>query len=122
MVVATESNQGAPDVLLHELDAPLVGPAWSEGWHTGIALDYGVTLGTHADAFVATPPATLVPAITDQLTLGAHISVFASSGDTASSSAHLIHRNGSSEDGAIVIDPDGPTPHYLLMRYDEQIF
>src|SRR5450432_3613923 len=34
LVVDVLSNQGSPDVLLDELDAPLVGGAWTEGWHT----------------------------------------------------------------------------------------
>ena len=63
----------------------------------------------------------LVHAITDELELGARISVFATAGSTEPDSAHLVHRNATNADGAIVVNPD-TAPHYLLMRFDEQSF
>ena len=122
LVVDVLSNQGSPDVDLHELDAPLVGGAWAEGWHTGVALDYVTDLAVHSDAFVPTHEAALVTAITAELELGAHVSVFATSGSAEPSSAHLVHRNLTSKDGAIVIHPDGAAPHYVLLRFGEQSF
>ncbi len=122
LVVDVLSNQGSPDVLLTKLDHPLVGPAWAEGWHTDVPLDYVTDLGAHSPTFVATPETKLVSAITAELELGAHISIFATSGATEPNSAHLVHRNTTNADGAIVLNPDGPSPHWLLMRFDEQTF
>lgn len=122
LVVDVLSNQGSPDVLLAELDHPLVGSAWAEGWHTNIPLDYVTDLGARSPTFVATPEPKLVSAITAELELGAHISVFATSGATEPNSAHLVHRNTANADGAIVLHPDGASPHWLLMRFDEQTF
>ncbi len=77
-------------------------------------------MGLHRLDFTPTDEANLVYRITDQLTIGAHVSVFASV-ENSDSSAHLVHRNQSNEDGAIVIDPD-TNPHYLMLRFDDQLF
>lgn len=121
MVVDVLSNMGSPDVWFHELDAPLVGPAWSDGWHTGIALDYATGLGLHSTQFAEMTEAELVAKLTSELELGAKVSVFATAGATEPDSAHLVHRNATDADGAIVIAPD-TAPHYLVMRFDEQAF
>jgi hypothetical protein len=108
------------NVLAAELDAPLAGPAWSEGWHTDAVLDYVSTLQVASSTF--TMPADAVAYIADNIAIGSHISVFGtSSGGIKADSAHLIHRNKTGEDGAIVIDAD-TAPHYVLFRFANQLF
>lgn len=108
------------DVSTRELDAPLAGPAWAEGWHLDAPLDYVTTLGAHSGDFAT--PADPVALVTDQLELGAHVSIFAtSSGGANASSAHLVHRNLTNADGAIVVAPD-TSPHYVLFKFDTQSF
>ena len=123
MVVDVLSDQGSPDVWFYEQDAALRGPAWADGWHTGsdATLDYVADLQLHSTQFTEMDQADLVAKITSELELGGHISVFATSGSTEPNSAHLVHRNSTGADGAIVIAPD-TAPHYLLMRFDEQTF
>jgi len=106
------------DVLTHEVDAPLAGGAWSEGWHPTAQLDYVSTLGTTANDFDLNPDVTAW--ITNQLELGARVSVFATS-ETFHDSAHLVHREAPNMDGAIVVNPD-TAPHYLLFRFSNQAF
>jgi hypothetical protein len=124
MVVDVLSDQaddaGSYDVLFYEMDAPLADGPWSNGWHTGIALDYVSTLAVHSTSFVAMSQADVVAKITSELTLGAHVSVFATSAGEPDS-AHLVHRNLTNEDGAIVLSPD-VAPHYLLIRFSEDSF
>ena len=122
MVVDVLSNQGSPDVLFEELDAPLVGEAWAEGWHPGASLDYVTTLNQHSTAFTAMATVDLVANITAEITLGAAISIYATATSSEPDSAHLVHRNLPNQDGAIVIGPDTARPHFLLLRFDEQIF
>jgi hypothetical protein len=108
------------DVLTAELDEPLAGPAWSEGWHTDAPLDYATTLSVASSTF--STPADPVAFITDRIDVGARLSIYAtSSGGTKADSAHLIHRNVTDADGAIVLTPD-TAPHYLLFRFDNQSF
>ena len=106
------------DVLTHAVDAPLAGGAWSEGWHPGVQLDYVTTLGMTATEFDMNPNPDAW--ITNQLDIGAHVSVFATS-QGYHDSAHLVHRNATNMDGAIVVDPD-TSPHYLLFRFSNQAF
>ena len=122
MVVDVLSNQGSPDVLFDEIDAPLAAGAWAEGWHAGAALDYVTTLGVHSPAFTAMHQADIVAQITSEIDLGAHISVFATATSAEPDSAHLVHRNLTNADGAIVVRPDSATPHYMLIRFGEQVF
>jgi hypothetical protein len=121
MVVDVHSTFAPYDVLENEIDAPLVGGAWAEGWHPGASLDYVDTLAVHSDAFVSMTQDDVVAKITSQIDLGAHVSVFATS-QGSPSSAHLVHRNLPNQDGAIVVHPDGTSPHWILIRFDEQSF
>jgi len=122
MVVDVLSSSGSPNVLFDELDAPLAGEPWSEGWHPmGIALDYVGTLGVHSTAFTPMVENDLVATITAELELGANISVFATV-DGEPNSAHLVHRNTPNADGAIVVGPESPIPHYMLMSFSDQTF
>ena len=124
MVVDVLSTSGSPDVLIDEIDAPLADGAWADGWHPGVQLDYVTTLGVHSPSFTPMHQADLVAKITWEIDLGAHISVFATSGGAASEpdSAHLVHRNLTNADGAIVIHPEAALPHYILLSFGEQTF
>lgn len=106
------------DVLTHAVDAPLAGGTWSEGWHPGVQFDYATTLGVTANDFDLNPSPEAW--ITNQLEIGAHVSVFATS-QSYHDSAHLVHRNTTNMDGAIVVDPE-TSPHYLLFRFSNQAF
>jgi hypothetical protein len=123
MVVDVISTDGSDD-LLYEIDAPLVAGPWADGWHPGVVLDYVATLGVHSPSFVATAQSDLVAKITAEIDLGVPISVFATSGGAADEpdSAHLVHRNVTGQDGAIVIHPEAPVPHWILIRFDDQTF
>lgn len=121
MVTAVVSTVGNPDMAFVDHAAPLAGPTWSEGWHTGIAFDFVTDLGLHRLDFAPRAEADLVYSLNQRLELGAKVSVFATV-ENDPASAHLVHRTGdNATDGAIVIDPD-TAPHYLAMRFDNQLF
>jgi hypothetical protein len=122
MVTNVLSTSADPRVFLDEVDAPLAGGPWQEGWHPGVQLDYVTTLHVASTAFAAASQADAVGRIEREVVVGAHVSVFATSaGGTTADSAHLIHRNLASADGAIVLTPD-TAPRYLLTRFSEQTF
>jgi hypothetical protein len=52
--------------------------------------------------------------------LGKQVSVY--SWSSGGPSAHKIHRNGANGDGAIVVDPSGPKPKWLLFHFANQTF
>ncbi len=121
LVVNIQSDFGDPQVDYQVIDHALPPPAWSEGWHTGLVVDYVATFGVHADAsFKPYPLAELSKIITDAIPLGEKISVYAES--SGGSSAHKVHRNTGTTDGAIVLDPEGALPRVLLFHFANQTF
>ncbi len=124
MVVNVLSSFGDPDVRFAAVSAPLSGGVWVEGWHPNASLDYPTAFGLHSDGgFTPMKMAALVQRVSDELTIGARISVFAtSSGGTYSDSTHLIHRNGSNHDGALVLDPEATNAKWLLFHFANQSF
>lgn len=124
LVVNVLSTGADPNVRYRELEAPLPAPTWQEGWHVGLSLDYPTTLNAHSDAgFEPVPMAQLVPRVSNALTIGARVSVYASSsGGMFASSAHLVHRKGYNHDGAVVVDPDSTHPRWLLFHFSDQSF
>lgn len=123
LVVNVESDFGDPRVWLQRASLPLPAPAYAEGWHPGLTLDYP-SLGFHSDAGwdrVNLEEATA--RVLELVRVGAPLSVYAtSSGGSYAASAHKIHRNGRGNDGAIVVDPLGASPQWLLFRFDNQAF
>lgn len=113
-----------PKMRYRTISSALIGPPFSEGWHTSVAFDYVTNLGLHDGDEGGFTPRTKDEVIADiaaQLVIGAKVSVFATSDKGRPDSAHLVHRNDPNEDGAIVIDPTG-TPKYLLFHFDGQDF
>ena len=109
-------------VAVRALAAPLIGPAFAEGWHGGMTLDYPRDLGVHASDFTAVTMVEAVAFICAATAVGSSISVFAYAEGDYPSSAHQIHRNDNYPDGAIVVDPTAELPTYLLFRYADQQF
>ena len=83
-------------------DVPLPGPAWAEGWHTGVVDDY-VALGVHSTDLPLESAAQLTTDLDTDLATANHISVFATG--YGPDGGHLIHRNGGGHDGLIVTRP-----------------
>ena len=109
-------------VALATKSAPLIGPAYAEGWHENVTLEYPTSLGVHSTDFTPVSLDGAVSFLCEHLSIGAPVSVFAYSDGTEPSSAHEIHSNDNYPDGAIVVDPTSATPTYLLFRYLDQVF
>jgi hypothetical protein len=122
MVVNVQSDRDEADIRVAYASWPhaLLAPAWSEGVHPNVAVDYAADLGIHAPDFTPDTLATLSQRVADALTIGEKVSVYASSSGGAS--AHLIHKNKLGEDGAIVVGADGPSPRWLVFRFQTQDF
>src|SRR5262249_40217631 len=103
-----------------EQDVPIPGMPWSEGWHTGIGLDYTQAFGLHSSAFTPTSPAALAQKVETELAAANHISIFATG--YGPGGAHDVHRQGANDDRAIVLDPLSTKPHILLFCFSNQSF
>lgn len=129
-VVLEISMQGQVQRLVVSVDgvgvttasAPLLGPAYAEGWHENLDLDYPSYLGVHSTDFKTVTLDGGVAFICNHLTIGAKVSVYAYSDGSKPSSAHQVHRNDNYPDGAIVVSPTAAQPTYLLFRYTDQTF
>lgn len=122
MVINVASTRGTDlRVRFASIEHAAVDP-WSEGWHPGVALDYASMLGVHAgpSGFVPYEMLPLSKEIESAIDLGTKVSVYAWSSGGAS--AHKIHRNGTNTDGAIVLDPGGGRPRWLLFHFADQTF
>ena len=128
MVVNVMSTVGDPRIyFLSGAFGPLPAPAFADGWHPGVALDYPTSLGVHSDAdagwqYIDMPHA--IVQVNDPLTIGAPLSVYGtSSGGDRADSAHLIHRHANHDDGAIVVNPTSSAPTWLLFHFaNDQAF
>ena len=123
MLITVVDARASADVLSTELDAPLLGPPFEEGWHTtGVALDYVTDFHLASTAFVAYASDALVDHVLAEVGFGDPIAVFASG--YGPDGAHNIHRNSNAPriDGAVVIRPTSATPHYLFFRFSDQDF
>ncbi len=103
-----------------EIDAPLPGAPFAEGWHV-MNLDYPTDLGLHSNALTVTTPANIRARVLSQLTNANHISVFGT-GYPGSDGAHLIHRKQPSHDGALVINPLAAKAHFIAFRFSTDTF
>lgn len=125
VVVNVQSSFGVPEVRFATLPHALVGPAFSEGWHPGVPLDYPRDLGLHAGQAPFSPLAfqPLIDEVARLMVVGRPIAIHAtSSGGDRADSAHKIHRNGFDQDGAIVLEPTSAQPTYLLFHFENQGF
>jgi hypothetical protein len=125
MVVNVMSDRAgiSPDVRVAKLLHALPAPAWSEGWHEGAALDYVTSLGASSttSGFAPKPMTELVTELASALAVGAAVSVYATNGAGRPESAHLIHRNKTDADGALVLTPR-TNPTFVLFHFDGQAF
>ncbi len=121
LVTNVQSTKGDPQVRYAELAHALPSPAYAEGWHTGVTLDYPTTLGVHTADFTPYAMDDLVAKIAAAVKVGAKVSVYGESGAGRPESAHNIHRDSSEHDGAIVVDPTG-SPKFLLFHFADQTF
>lgn len=124
MVVNVQSTRAGidPAVRFAEVTRAFPPPAWSEGFHAGVTLDYANDLVLHAGSvpFERVESAALVERIVPRLTPGMRVAVY--SQGSGGASTHIVHRNGRNDDGAIVIDPTGSSPRWLVFHFADQTF
>ncbi len=126
MVVNVKNDREGQDprIRFATIRGGALGPPYAEGWHTGVALDYPRDLGIHTASFEPMEMDALVAKLAELVVVGSEVSVFAVNGVGRPESAHKVHKNrfGAMQDGAVVLDPRGPSPTFLLFHFDGQTF
>jgi lamin tail-like protein len=120
IAVNVASTSGNPNVDFRTIGAALRGGAWTEGWHPGQTLDYPSNLGASSTSFTEETLTQLTGSVDNLIANANHVSIFATGFDPTG--GHLIHRQGSGHDGAIVINPTTSNPTYLLFHFTNQTF
>lgn len=120
IAVNSASTTGNPDVDFRTIGAALRGGAWTEGWHPGQTLDYPSNLGVTSGSFTEENQTQLTASVGNLIANANHVSIFGTGFDPTG--GHLIHREGSNHDGAIVINPTTSNPTYLLFHFTTQSF
>ena len=119
-IAVNVADTGGVPVAFATLDVALPDGLWSEGWHSGYALDYP-GLGVHAADFTPTPKTQLAAAVEKELANANHISVFATP-YADGTGAHDIHRKTGGNDGALIVRPTDAQAHVLLFHFQSQVF
>jgi hypothetical protein len=112
-----DDNGGAVYFLAKNMVMP--DGAWAEGWHAGDTLGYA-SLGVASADFAPLDEAPLATEIENELASVNHISVFGTGYNA--NGAHLIHYNGGTNDGAIVIEPQDSPSRLLLFHFASDKF
>jgi len=104
-----------------EQSMALPGGPWAEGWHGSDSLAYP-SLGLHSSSFVTAAPSAMGSQVEAALTATSEISIYCT-GYSQGNGCHDVHyKNGSGEDGAIVLNPNSATPQILFFRFQTQSF
>ncbi len=111
-------NVGA-DVHSQTFDRPLFDPAWSEGWHTGVFVEY-TGIGLHSTTIPLPKAGELIDAVLTDLATANHISVYATG--YGPEGAHRVHRNSQGRDGLLVTHPLRAPAHARAFSFSNQTF
>jgi len=127
VAIALSSTRAGTDPRMRQRTFPslLLGPPYSEGWHTNVKLDYVQNLALRNDedgGFVPITKEDLIAELEKELVIGSKVSVYSTSDKGRPDSAHLVHRNKTDEDGALVVDATSYRPRYFLFHFDGQTF
>ncbi|AKU99627.1 hypothetical protein AKJ09_06291 [Labilithrix luteola] len=125
LVINVQSDRPDQDVRVRygTMTHALPAPAFAEGWHTDAPLDYVTSLDAHTTAaFQPYALGDLVSKLADAIHPGQQVSVYGTSANGRHESAHLIHRNKTNMDGAIVLEPTSASPTFHLFHFATQTF
>jgi hypothetical protein len=120
--VAVDVGKSGDEVGWYQETLAVPGGAWSEGWHGSDGLGYG-SLGLASSAFATLDPATMATTIESLVASTSKISIFCTGYTPGDNGCHDVHyQDGSSQDGAIVLDPTAATSPVLFFRFTDQSF
>jgi hypothetical protein len=120
--VAVDIGKSGDEVSWIQQTLPVPGGAWAEGWHGSDNLGYS-SLGLTSGAFTALSPSNMGMEVETLLAATSKISIFCTGYTPGDNGCHDVHyQNGTSTDGAIVLDPTSPTSPILFFRFASQSF
>ncbi len=120
--VAVDIGASSDEVGLYQDTVTLPGGAWSEGWHGSDDLSY-TSLQLKSSMFPTAAPSSVASQLESLLANTSKISIFCTGYTPGDNGCHDVHyQNGSSTDGAIVLDPTLSPAPMLFFRFSGQSF
>jgi hypothetical protein len=120
--VAVDIGKSGDEVGWYQQDMAVPGGAWSEGWHGADSLGYS-SLGLGSGAFTMLAPSSMGSEVESLLASTSKISVFCTGYTPGDNGCHDVHyQDGTSQDGAIVLDPTAATSPVVFFRFVNQSF
>jgi len=120
--VAVDIGKAGDEVGWLQKTMAVPGGAWSEGWHGSDALGYR-SVGLTSGAFTTLSPSNMGAEIESLLAATSKISIYCTGYTPGDNGCHDVHyQDGTSQDGAIVLDPTSPTSPILFFRFTSQSF
>ena len=92
---------------------------WTDGWHANADFNYP-TEDVHSTDFQTADQATITSMVEAALTSANHVSIYMTGYNTMG--GHLVHREGTNIDGAIILDPLSTPSHAIMFRFDTDTF
>ena len=118
--VAVDIGKSGDEVGWYEKTMSVPGGAWSEGWHGADDLGYS-SLGLSSSEFTTLDPSDMGSQIETLLASTSQISIFCTGYTPQDDGCHDVHyQDGTSQDGAIVLDPMAATSPVLFFRFTDQ--
>jgi hypothetical protein len=115
--VAVDIGKSGDEVGWYEESLALPGGAWAEGWHGTDGLGYR-SLGLSASAFTMQDPTSMGTEVESLLANTSKISIFCTGYTPEDNGCHDVHyQDGTSQDGAIALDPTSPTSPVVFFRF-----
>jgi hypothetical protein len=120
--VAVDVGKSGDEVGWYEKTMPVPGGAWSEGWHGSDNLGYS-SLGLSSSQFTTLDPSDMGSQVEALLANTSQISIFCTGYTPQDDGCHDVHyQDGTSQDGAIVLDPMAATSPVLFFRFTDESF
>ena len=118
--IAVDIGAENDQVGMYQQALPLPGGAWAEGWHDD-DLSYD-SLGLHVAQFPLGTPTTNAASLESLLEGTSQISIFCT-GYSQGNGCHDVHyQDGTTNDGALVLNPLAATPTLVFFRFVSQSF
>jgi hypothetical protein len=120
--VAIDVGKTGDEVGWYEQTMAIPGGTWAEGWHGSDDLGYP-SLGLSSSTFTTLDPASMGSEVESLLASTSKISIFCTGYTPGDNGCHDVHyENGSTNDGAIVLDPTAATSPIVFFRFTTETF
>jgi hypothetical protein len=120
--VAVDIGKSGDEVGWYQQTAAMPGGAWAEGWHGSDALGYS-SLGLSSSQFMTLDPNSMASEVESLLANTSQISIYCTGYTPGDNGCHDVHyQDGTSQDGAIVLNPMSPTSQIVFFHFTGQSF